>query len=375
MSMLQPDEALYSLLCKYLLNEADAVERRWVETWRTENAANEEVLSAIRRMLDIPAPVVAYPGLDTDSSWERLKRTITATGQTPVMMQNEGARSTGQPSIVMQDEDVRATGQTPATTQNEDARQTGQTPAPGQQEAVIHSLPRHSYRWLQIAAVLVLVAGMAVWFSTQSGSSPATFSGAQQAALDDGSRVIMEPNAQMKLLDGFGKKERRVTFSGKAVFDIKQDAQAPFVVMLGKTEIKVLGTRFMVDFQPEDHELTVHVSSGRIMVTDHEKGESVILSQGMLLKRSQPKLPFEVAAHVQDIGKKSLVFRDAPLEDVLKTLKAVYNITVNVEDSTLLQKSVTTNFENESIDNIMATIAFMTNTRLEKAGQQNFSIR
>jgi ferric-dicitrate binding protein FerR (iron transport regulator) len=269
------------------------------------------------------------------------------------------------------------TGQTPLTG-NEGARIPGQTlptEATDQQDAAIYPLPRHRYRWLQIAAVLVLAVGLTVWFARQSGTSPVTFSGAQQAALDDGSRVIMEPDAQMKLLDGFGKKERKVAFSGKAVFDIKQDAQTPFVVVLGKTEIKVLGTRFMVDFQPEEHELTVHVSSGRIMVTDHEKGESVILSQGMLLKRSKPQLPFEVAAHVQDIGKKSLVFRDTPLEEVLKTISAVYNITVDVEDSTLLQKSVTTNFENESIDNIMATIAFMTNTRVEKAGQQNFSIR
>lgn len=393
MSKLQPDEALYSLLCKYLLNEADAVERRWVETWQKEDVANGEVLSAIRKMLDVEAPVVAYPGLDTETSWERLKRQITGADEAVVKQDKAAAHS---PSV--QNEAVRHAPHEPAmhrgSQQNEAAQhEPGIHPAAERNaaaqhaldrdaaiihpplEPAIHPLPRKRYPALRIAAAVAVLAGLAFWFSTQRGGAPVTFSGAQQAALEDGSQVIMEPDAQMTLSDDFGDKERRVVFSGKAVFDIKQDPQAPFVVMLGKTEIKVLGTRFMVDFHPDGNELTVFVSNGRIMVSDPEKAESVVLSEGMILKRSEPQLPFEVAAHVKDIGKRSLVFRDVPLQDVLQTLKAVYGITVTVADTALLQKEVTTNFENEPIDNIMATIAFMTNTQVEKTGQQGFSIR
>lgn len=347
MSKLQPDEALYSLLCKYLLNEADAVERRWVETWQKEDVANVEVLSAIRKMLDVEAPVVAYPGLDTETSWERLKRQITGSDRSAAEQNAAAQHALDRDAAIIH------------------------PPL----EPAIHPLPRKRYPALRIAAAVAVLAGLAFWFSTQRGGAPVTFSGAQQATLEDGSQVIMEPDAQMTLSDDFGDKERRVVFSGKAVFDIKQDPQTPFVVMLGKTEIKVLGTRFMVDFHAEDNELTVFVSNGRVMVSDPEKGERVILSEGMILKRSEPQLPFEVAAHVKDIGKRSLVFRDVPLQDVLQTLKAVYGITVTVADTALLQKEVTTNFENEPIDNIMATIAFMTNTQVEKTGQQGFSIR
>ncbi|WP_186830877.1 FecR family protein [Chitinophaga cymbidii] len=367
--MLQPDEALYSLLCKYLLDEADAVERRWVEAWRKENTANEEVLAAIRRMLDVPAQATVYPGLDTESSWERLKRTITGGAGSEETQVN--ATAAGPLQGTTRGANTKAAGAGPGTGGTTGAD--GQVNAAAQAAASMRPL-LHRYRWLQIAAVLAVLVGLGIWFSMQS-REPVTFSGAQHAALEDGSQVIMEPGAAMQLAEGFGKKERRVVFSGKAVFDIKQDAQAPFVVMLGKTEIKVLGTRFMVDFRPEEQVLTVHVTSGRIRVSDPEKGESVVLSQGMLLKRNEPAQPFEVAAHVQDIAQKSLIFHDAPLEEVLQTLRAVYGITVSVEDSTLLQKGVTTNFENESIDNIMETIAFMTNTQVEKAGQQHFSIR
>lgn len=348
--MLQPDEALYSLLCKYLLNEADGVERRWVETWRTENTANEEVLSAIRSMLDAPAPAVTYPGLDTDSSWERLKRGITGAGSSAA---EGGGQGRDLPAHFTQD---RAVEDTPAG-----------------RETV--ALPRSRYRWVQVAAAVLVLGGLGVWFSTRSGAEQVVFSGAQQAALEDGSKVMMEQGALMELSADFGEKERRVAFSGKAVFDIAQQAENPFVIVLGKTEIKVLGTRFTVDYQPENNDLTVHVSNGRIMVINPAKGESVILSGGMLLKQDEPQQPFEVAAHVKDIAKRALVFRDVPLQEVLQTLKAVYGITVSVADTALLRKEVTANFEDEPIENIMETIAFMTDTRVDKNGQYDFSIR
>ncbi len=313
MSILQPDEALYSLLCKYLLNEADTVERQWVDSWRQQHPANEETLSAIRKMLEVPLPEVAYPGLDTESSWQRLKMQI-------------------QPPF------------------------------------------RQRYLWMKIAAVLVLALGVTLWFTLwQASPQEQTFAGAQQAKLPDGSHVAMEGNAQLKLLKGFDRSGRTVHFSGKAVFDIAQNAEHPFVIVMGHTEVKVLGTRFLVDYHPEDSSLTVHVTSGKIMVTDLRQGDSVVLSQGMLL-HSGHQQPFVVADYVKDITRRQLVFNNVPLQKVLQTVEAVYGVKVEVTDSIVLQKAVTANFENETIDNVLASIAFMTNTETSAAGPQRYTI-
>lgn len=315
MGILQPDEAIYSLLCKYLLNEADAVERQWVETWRKEDPANEEILSSIRRMLDALRPVGDIPGLDTESSWQRLKTTI------------------------------------------------------GVEEPRVRKM-----HWgLKIAAVLVLALGVGLFF-LKPKEKEQRFAGAQQAELKDGSLVSMEANAEMHLLKGFGKAERRVHFSGKAHFDIAQNAAHPFVIVLGHTEIKVLGTRFMVDFKPQDSSLVVLVSSGKIMVTDLDKKDSVILTPGMLLRREQQKEPFAVAENVQDLNRRQLVFSNVPLQKVVQTIEVVYGVKVEITDAALLEKAVTANFENEPIDNVLATIAFITNTAVEKTGQ-GYSIK
>lgn len=316
MGILQPDEAIYSLLCKYLLNEADGVERQWVETWRKEDPANEEILSSIRRMLDALSPVVNIPDLDTESSWQRLKTTIGA-----------------EPTRV-----------------------------------------RKMHWGLKVAAVLVLVLGAALFFILQPGQKEQVFAGAQKISLMDGTLVSMEAGSEMHLSKGFGKAARSVKFSGKGHFDIAQHAEHPFIIVVGHTEIKVLGTRFMIDFKPEDSSLVILVNSGKIQVTDLDKKESVVLTPGMLLRRDQQQAPFEVAENVQDLSRKQLVFSNVPLQKVIQTIEVVYGVEVEVGDAALLEKVVTANFENEPIDNVLATIAFITNTEVEKTGQR-YSIK
>lgn len=313
------------MLCKYLLDEADTAERQWVDAWRSEAPANEEALAAIRRMLEVPLPVAAYPGLSTDASWERLRAGITG--------------------------------------------------KVGEVERSATVIPiRRSYRWLGIAAaVLVLAIGL-TWVLLPSGrTEEQVFAGGQHAALPDGSKVQLFPGAEMKMESGFGKNERRVAFTGKGEFNISPNPDAPFVILLGRTEIKVLGTRFTVDYKAGN--LVIHVSSGKIQVNDPDRRESVVLTEGMLLRRNETKEPFTVAAHIPDLEMKRLVFRDVPLEEVIRSIEAMYDVQVEVKDTSLLRQAITSNFENETIDNVMAAIAFITNTSAEKTGAQQFTLQ
>ncbi|AWO00922.1 hypothetical protein DLD77_04005 [Chitinophaga alhagiae] len=351
MSNLQPEEALYSLLCKYLLNEADATERQWVEAWRMQQPVNEEVLNAIGRVLEASVPAAAYPGLNTETSWQRLLKGING-GQA------DGRQET--PAANQQEEII---SHKPA-----DSRQP--TPA---QKAIIIPIRRRS-PWPKIAAILVVALGLGYWLWPRPAAEPQVFAGGRPAVLEDGSRVALEQHATLKVVAGFGQKERRVQFSGKAVFNVAQNPENPFVVEMGQTEIKVLGTEFTVDYDGRA-ELTVHVSSGKILVTNRQRGDSVVLTEGMMLRREEKQPHFSVAENITNLSSKQLVFHNVPLHKVLAAVEAVYHVQVSVADSTLLQKEVTANFENESVDNVMATIAYMTNSQAEKTGEQQFSIK
>ena len=388
MSNLLPDEALYSLLCKYLLNEADSLSRQWVDAWRKEAPANEEALSAIRRMLEVPHPVAAYPGLTTDESWERLKAAISGGGRGAGEEHKWSVKGRQGPSASEEREPLLKAGEEPLASEEHERLVKGEqgTSAKEEREQLVKEkqesseereryvkeemvIPlRRNYRWLKIAAVLVLALGL-TWLLLPVKQTPKVFAGAQRAILPDGSNVQLFDGAELELANTFGKKDRRVEFSGKGTFDIQPDAGMPFVILLGRTEIKVLGTRFTVNYAAG--KLLVHVASGKIQVNGEK---SVVLTEGMMLRRNDAKEPFTLAEHIPDLDKKQLVFRDVTLENVIRSVEAVYDVRVEVQDSALLQRGITSNFENETIGNVMASIAFITNTSVEKTGERQYTL-
>lgn len=330
MSTSYQDEALYTLLCKYLLEEADAEERAWVEAWKTESSGNAALLASLGKIIGAAtSPLVVEHQQQTDASWAQLSGKIAA------------------------QETVQAVPETK-----------------------VYPMPeRRSFGWWKVAAVLIILLGAGWWWLGGNTAGQQLYTGPVAAMLEDGSRVQVDSLAAVSLSKDFGKKDRKVSLNGKAMFDVTKDEQRPFIVTAGSTEVRVLGTRFTIDYQPEQAGLMVHVSTGKVMVIDHAKGDSVVLTDGMLLKRAKEQEIFKVATHVADFDKKALVFHDAPLEEVLLTVCTVYNVRVSVADVTLLKTPVTATFTNEPIDNVLASLSFMTNSKWEKTGAQQYIVK
>jgi ferric-dicitrate binding protein FerR (iron transport regulator) len=166
-----------------------------------------------------------------------------------------------------------------------------------------------------------------------------------------------------------------VALNGSAEFDIAASAAQPFIVALGKTEVKVLGTRFTVTYEPEKSILKVHVSNGKVMVIDHSRADSVVLTEGMLLQQDGGKADFRIAAHVLDPVQKSLTFRDVPLEEVLHTITVVYDVKIVVEDTSLLKLTVNTNLAGASIDDVLSSLALSLGAEWEKTGDRQYRLK
>ncbi|GAA3919949.1 DUF4974 domain-containing protein [Chitinophaga oryziterrae] len=315
--MLYSDEALYTLLCKYVLSEADTEERLWVEEWLQTDARHPQLLAALEKVLrQIP---YREDAADTEIAWQRL-------------------------SAKMEDDQVK---ESPI----KDNRK-GNSPV----EESLRTEPKRNTWWMA-AAIFVLAAGAGLWWIAARNNRAQTFTGPVMAQLKDGSTIQLDSLAQLEVLPGFGSRQRLVKLTGKAVFDVTPDAVHPFIVKLGEREVKVLGTKFTIDCTDKGF-LRVHVNSGRVMVKDNR--DSVILSTGMLLEH-QAGQSVKVAGHVMNAEKKELVFTDTPLSEVLQTIGVVYNKQVTA-DSMLLGLPVTATFTGEPVENVLSAIAYMTNT-------------
>lgn len=139
----------------------------------------------------------------------------------------------------------------------------------------------HRYVWYSVAAMALLVLGVALWLLKPATKDPTwaslekvqlpeefkdtplifctetkredltTRKGQMQTvALPDGSVVMM--SEETTLAYDFGQAKRLVNFTGKAEFEVAKDTARPFVVQVGEFSITVVGTHFTL-FAKQDY--------------------------------------------------------------------------------------------------------------------------
>ncbi len=76
--------------------------------------------------------------------------------------------------------------------------------------------------------------------------------GQYQVSLPDGSMVWLNAASSLSFPVNFTGKQRKVSITGEAYFEIKKNRNKPFIVQAGRQEVEVLGTEFNVNsYQPE----------------------------------------------------------------------------------------------------------------------------
>lgn len=76
--------------------------------------------------------------------------------------------------------------------------------------------------------------------------------------LDDGTRVWINSDSELKYPVAFNDSERKVYLKGEAYFEVKYDEQRPFIVEADRMNIRVLGTEFNVQsYQGEEENVTL----------------------------------------------------------------------------------------------------------------------
>ncbi len=180
--------------------------------------------------------------------------------------------------------------------------------------------PRKQVRW---AATIALAAGLATlaWMILNPGHTTlepgaiATAHGEQRHInLPDGSKIQL--NTDTLVVARVDQAQRRVVLKrGEAFFDVARDPQRPFIVEVGTSEVRVVGTKFNV--RENAGKLEVVVSEGTVNVVPEakksvgEKAERVELTRGSRLHYDTEQKLVKVATVDPD---RSLVWRTGMIE-------------------------------------------------------------
>jgi len=170
--------------------------------------------------------------------------------------------------------------------------------------------------------------------------------------LEDGSKVTLDPNSELKVPDHFSEHERVVYLSGEAFFEVSENPDRPFLVNAGEITTKVLGTSFRVKARPENPTVEVAVRTGKVSVYERvgnntalpgRKGSGVVLTPNhqvvfskneKLFLTSLTDNPTPVPSQ-EAVVESSFAFEDVPLREVLDRLEKAYNIDIETEKQNL----------------------------------------
>jgi ferric-dicitrate binding protein FerR (iron transport regulator) len=214
---------------------------------------------------------------------------------------------------------------------------------------------------VQGRSTVTLQDGRLAYAPSGAASAPVTYNtmstprGRQyQLVLPDGTKVWLNAASSITYPTAFSGSDRRVTLTGEAYFEVRQDASRPFNVSVkNREEIEVLGTSFNVNGYEDEHEVKTTLLDGsvRVVVTDSlvgvntNKGKlSVVLKPGeqaqLVLRdssgRDKVSKPMKILSDVdvdQVVAWKNglFQFKGATMQTVMNQLSRWYNVEVTYE--------------------------------------------
>jgi transmembrane sensor len=249
-----------------------------------------------------------------------------------------------------------------------------------EQRISVPSLWRPSFVWARAAAVLLLVLGGGIiyfYLSNPAQKKKQPLAAANKLIpsshslikLPDGSSVLLNKNSRLDYAT-FTGNNREVVLSGEAYFDIAKDKLHPFVIHTGKLKTRVLGTAFNIRAYPEESDVTVTVTRGKVEVEMEDKTLGIITPNQQISfnKRNGSTIQQQVFADSILVWKQNdLVFDNINFEEAAVIISNLFNVSVSFANERLKNCRFTASFLNENnIDQVLTVLCDVNNASYEK---------
>lgn len=175
--------------------------------------------------------------------------------------------------------------------------------------------------------------------------------------LADGTEVWLNATSKLKFPFTFQGSKREVYLEGEAYFQVKTNAEKPFVVHTEQTDIEVLGTSFNVTTYKDVSTKTSLVSGAVISRSGDEKvalkpGQEAVFTagKGYNVRHFDED---EVLAWMKGI----YIFRNTPLQEIAEVIDRWYGVKVIFDDPSLAAKKFTGGLEKQQkLDYFLETL-------------------
>jgi ferric-dicitrate binding protein FerR (iron transport regulator) len=151
-----------------------------------------------------------------------------------------------------------------------------------------------------------------------------------QLLLADGTKVWLNAASSIRFPTAFRGKERRVTVSGEAYFEVAHNKDMPFMVQVNNAEITVLGTHFNVMDYNDEKNISTTLLEGSVRITTGSQQILLVPGEQGRIERATGKLSSSQVDVEQVIawtkGRLCLVNSDFPV--LMRQISRWYDVNV-----------------------------------------------
>lgn len=162
-----------------------------------------------------------------------------------------------------------------------------------------------------------------------------------QLRLSDGTVVYLNSETKLKYPEVFAGEERKVYLEGEAYFEVAEDPEHPFRVMVNDMEVEVLGTHFNVNAYPEQKGVATTLAQGKVRVKD--RGREVVLVPGQQAVATPSGLEVREVDVQEYLSWKDglFIFRRMPLAEIMIQVYRWYGVKSEFSDEALREITFT----------------------------------
>ena len=180
-----------------------------------------------------------------------------------------------------------------------------------------------------------------------------------QIMFQDGTKVYINSDSKLRYPKKFALNTREVYLEGEAYFVVAKNKNRPFIVNLSGPAIHVLGTSFNVSAYKDESmiETTLVEGSVKLNVVSGGKRMTQMLkpNEKAEYQKGAGKIKvFDVNTEYDTAWKNGeIIFRNHPMDKVLKTLERHYHVVFEVKDNEILKSIITARFKDEQLPQVL----------------------
>ncbi len=151
--------------------------------------------------------------------------------------------------------------------------------------------------------------------------------------LQDGTHVQLNSGSRLEYPTAFAGDSRRIKLSGEALFDVKHNAELPFIVETFACDVEVLGTEFNVYADERFRRFTTVLLDGSVKVTNRESKQEILMSVNDMIDLEGGELLVSQIASSDSYcwTKGQLLVDNLSFEQLMYRFEIMYDVTIVVE--------------------------------------------